>query len=645
MKAREESDKKDEASRTVRKRWIDTERVTNLGPFWDTVEEDDRQSEGEAAESSSVGGTRSRSRRSSRGSRQDGDEPAEDAVNAGIDYTFVVTNRPESINAALRGAYREEWVNSINSELDSLETHDTWTVVPKTDETRDLRTISSLMVLQEKVGEDGRVARFKARLVAHSFLQRPSVDFIKTYSLTISFHAIRMVLSKAATVDKEIVQLDIVTAFLERKIQEEVYLHLPKEFGVSPGGKKVLQDGYNGDKSGTRTTNIVVQLKKGLYGLRQAGCNWYNTLESHLKKELGMKSSKNEAGIYTTGSGATIIVWVDDMLLIGSKADVRWMKSAISKRFKIKDLGNVKFFLSMLVECDRHKRRIYLSQGAYIKNVLTRFKMQNCKGCPTPMDPKSKPRNRLAEEEATGKHPYQEAVGCLTYAAITTRPDIAYSSSLVGRVSADPSTAHWAAVNRILPYLREMLELRLRLERGDNQAIGGVCSHYRNAAIIVYADADFTGEVDSMRSTSGFVVLDQYGTIVDWRSQRQKTMAKSTADAEFNATAFAAEEAIWLQKLQEELYGRGNGSEEEEGRLLVSAFNDNQACIASLMNGQLKPSTRHVGVMYFWLRELVRDGDVDISYVRTDAMIADGLTKGLERAKHQNFLNMLSLSM
>jgi len=77
----------------------------------------------------------------------------------------------------------------------------------------------------------------------------------------------------------------------------------------------------------------------------------------------------------------------------------------------------------------------------------------------------------------------------------------------------------------------------------------------------------------------------------------------------------------------------------------VSAFKENQACIASLMNRQFKPSTRHVSVKYFWLRELVRDGDMDISYVRTDAMIADGLTKGLEQAKHQNFLNMLSLSM
>ena len=73
-------------------------------------------------------------------------------------------------------------------------------------------------------------------------------------------------------------------------------------------------------------------------------------------------------------------------------------------------------------------------------------------------------------------------------------------------------------------------------------------------------------------------------------------------------------------------------------------FNDNQACIASLKNGQFKPSTRHVGVKHFWLRELIREGDVAISYVRTDEMVADGLTKALERGEHQGFINMLSFS-
>jgi len=119
---------------------------------------------------------------------------------------------------------------------------------------------------------------------------------------------------------------------------------------------------------------------------------------------------------------------------------------------------------------------------------------------------------------------------------------------LVARFSANPSTAHWAAVKRILGYLRETQELLLRLRSGENGAIGGVRRHSNNAPIIVYADADFTREVDGMRSTRGFVILNQYGTIVHWKSQRQKTVAKSTADTEFNATAFAVEEAIWLHK-------------------------------------------------------------------------------------------------
>jgi len=118
----------------------------------------------------------------------------------------MVTNGPESMNGALSRAYREKWVKAINSELDSLETHDTWTVVPKTDEMRDLCTIVSRIVLQEKLGEDSCVARFKARLVAHGFRQRPNIDFIETYTPTILFPAIWIVLSKGAAKDKEIVQ-------------------------------------------------------------------------------------------------------------------------------------------------------------------------------------------------------------------------------------------------------------------------------------------------------------------------------------------------------------------------------------------------------------------------------------------------------
>ena len=182
------------------------------------------------------------------------------------------------------------------------------------------------------------------------------------------------------------------------------------------------------------------------------------------------------------------------------------------------------------------------------------------------------------------------------------------------------------------------MELRIRWE-SDDRGFGGRerGKKEKKAPITVYADADFAGEVDGIRSTMGFVILDRYGAIFHWKSQRQKTVAKSTADAEFNATALAVAQGIWLAKVQAKLY------RELKEVISISVFNLNQACIASLMNDQLRAYTCHVGIRYFWLRELVHEGEVTIMYLRTDEIIADGLTKGLESGKHQGFTRMLSM--
>ena len=160
---------------------------------------------------------------------------------------------------------------------------------------KDARAISSRMVLQKKIGVDGKVARYKESLVAHRFRQREGIDYSETYSPTISFAAIRTVLSRAAMQNKEIVQLDIVTAFLESKVEEELYLGLPKEFGLANIGNVILNS--NRIELGV---SVTVRLNRSRYGLKQAGRKWYNTLESYFTKEVGMRASQFEAGIYTT---------------------------------------------------------------------------------------------------------------------------------------------------------------------------------------------------------------------------------------------------------------------------------------------------------------------------------------------------------
>ena len=127
----------------------------------------------------------------------EGGGEGEESANLIVGYAFMIANGPKSIEEALNSTHRKEWTDAINSELQSLEGHDTWSVVSSSNHTNgNLPTISSLMLLQEKLGEDGRVSRYKAHLVADGFRQCPGIDFVERYSPTISFPAIPIVLRR-----------------------------------------------------------------------------------------------------------------------------------------------------------------------------------------------------------------------------------------------------------------------------------------------------------------------------------------------------------------------------------------------------------------------------------------------------------------
>jgi len=122
--------------------------------------------------------------------------------------------------------------------------------------------------------------------------------------------------------------------------------------------------------------------------------------------------------------------------------------------------------------------------------------------------------------------------------------------------------------------------------------------------LTVYTDFDFVGEIDGMKAISGFAIIDPYSAMVNWRSLKQSTVAKSTAEAELTATLITAEEGIWLQKVQTELYASVS-SKDKEKKPYIQLFNDNQASIATLTNRKFCASSRHVSVCYFWLKEII----------------------------------------
>ena len=266
---------------------------------------------------------------------------------------------------------------------------------------------------------------------------------------------------------------------------------------------------------------------------------WYNTLATYLK-ELGFEPITADYSVFT--SGITIIaIYVDDILLAGpNKKEIQVIKNRLHERFEMTDMGACAYYLGMTVTRDRVNRILRLGQAGYVQKFITEHGMWECKGTPTPMGTE---KYQVAEEDfqATdaSRTAYQSAVGSLMYAILGTRPDIAYAVSVVSRYGFNPNESHWKAVKRIFRYLRDTVNYQL-IFRGDLKPLSG------------YADADWAGDQDTRRSTSGYV-FDIDSAAISWSSKRQPTVALSTYEAEYIGQTQVIKKAVWLRGLLNQL--------------------------------------------------------------------------------------------
>ena len=475
------------------------------------------------------------------------------------------------------------------------------------------KAIPTKIILTRKLDPTGKPIRYKARLVAQGFRQTLGVDYHETYSPVADMASVQIALTIAATQDLEVEQLHVVTAFLGSELEEEVYAKLPE--GVLGGPR-------------------LVWLRKSLYGLKQSPRCWYITMDTFILGELGFTRCRFDTCIYIRDDGMMIVLYVDDMLLIGKADAVAEVRKKIATRFDVVFLGPVKHFLGMVIERDRAKRCIFLSQSGYIDRILERVGLAKCNGVSTPLIPKEKMFPRPKDipgtpnpEPRADEQRYQQAIGSLGWLAGATRPDIAYSVSLLGRFSKDLGKTHWDGVKRVFRYIAGTKGLRLGL--GGNPEVDLA------EAFDGYVYADFAGD-SQFRSTTGYIFRFGIGAIA-WHSKKQTTTALSTADAEFIASAAAIQELLWFRQLLCRLL-----------RITIlpptTLYNDNAAALASFFDDQYRPHSRHIGVKYYRVRELVEDrSEVDMRYCATGDMVADGLTKGLDRLKQAAFIRMCGL--
>lgn len=352
--------------------------------------------------------------------------------------------------------------------------------------------------------------------------------------------------------------------------------------------------------------------KKALYGLKQAPWAWYSRIDQHLM-QLGFKKSLNEATLYVKGDEINFIVvslYVDDLLVTGSNLElVNEFKKDMQQIFEMTDLGEMAYFLGM--EVQQKEKEVFICQTKYAKEILKKFRMDECKIANTPMG-KNVKLNKDDVAEKIDETLYRSLVGCLMYLT-ATRPDILYSVSLLSRFTNCATETHFSTAKRVLRYVKGTLKHGIQFCASQNHVLQG------------YSDSDYGGSED-MKSTSGYCFNLGSG-MFSWSYKKQEIVAQSTAEAEFIAATAAANQALWLRKVLFDL-----NLEQKEG---TDVFVDNQAAIAISNNPVFHGKTKHFNIKLFFLRDVQKEGSVVLKYCKTDDNIADIFTKPLERSKFE----------
>lgn len=251
--------------------------------------------------------------------------------------------------------------------------------------------------------------------------QTYGVDYEHTFAPVAKMTTVRALLAMAALQNWEVMQMDVMNAFLHGDLYETVYMKLPQ--GYSHIGSRVV---LNQGECSARTSDLVCKLKKSLYGLRQAPRNWFEKLATTLK-QLHFIQSLSDYSMFTltTANSITLVlVYVDDLLLAGNNLkEINHLKQMFSSTFKMKDLGNVSYFLGLKIS--RSSAGFFVSQKKYALDLLEEFGVNSTTSLRLPMDIHLR-LNVDTGTFLTDPHPYQRLMGKLIYLTIT-RPDICFS--------------------------------------------------------------------------------------------------------------------------------------------------------------------------------------------------------------------------
>ena len=364
-------------------------------------------------------------------------------------------------------------------------------------------------------------------------------------------------------------------------MSDEIYIEQPEGFAEA---------GANGE-------TLYCKLQKCLYGLKQAGREWNKTLTQWFLKNEFVQSAEDHCLFRcdgTNGSQLFVLVWVDDILYFSNNDKMLHdFKAKLSDAFSIDDRGKITWFLGSNVEQSRG--RISLSQWSYIKDILRKSHMSDCKPVSTPAIPHTKQSKSDCPIEGSEKSldiceqkQYRSLVGNLMYLSVVSRPDICFAVYNLAQFVSNPGKAFWCALKH------------LRFFKGT-EALSLVYNRSEKLELFGFSDSDWATDKDDRKSTSGFCFkLSRCGSVVSWVFKNKGVWHLALVKPEYVSLALAAQEAVYLQGLLTFF------------RLMtvdtpVLLCGDNQGALALASNPVAHKRAKHIETRHHFIRQLVED--------------------------------------
>ncbi|CAI7849644.1 unnamed protein product [Closterium sp. NIES-54] len=511
--------------------------------------------------------------------------------------TSTPLQEPRSVKQALGGEHKEKWREAMEKELKALSDRNTWKIVPAS-LAQDRPILSGKWVFRIKTNSDGTIERFKARWVVRGFDQEFGRDFTETFAPVSRHTSLRILLAVAASRRLPLRQIDVTNAFLYAPVDVNIFVEQPHGFVDDP--------------------SLVCQLLKSLYGIKQAPRLWQQYLHARLKR-IGFDQLPHDQGMYRLtrdNDYILLIVYVDDLLYIGSTtAIVTWFEKELQTDLSLTVSSDVTQYLGLNILDEDNA--IHLSASKYASTIAERF-------CFTPTHvatPYSHlspdPTEETALLSSVGIQEYQQKLGCLLFAAVTCRPDLSYSASQLATYLKRPEQRHLKELNRALLYFVSMPTIGLTYHKSTTTDL----------KLHGYVDADHAADRVDRRSRTGYVYrLEPVGTI-SWQSSKQELVALSSAEAEYIALCTATKEGLYLRELLEE----AKIAKVPNFSLLCH----NQSAIRIANKNGFANRTKHIALRYFFVKDEIEKGKLQLDYCPTTEMAADYLTKKLPKGKFE----------